>query len=112
MCSLCRIEVGGKALCAVCFERLGKTGELHEVVTRYRHYSGLALHLSVLGIFLLPLATLVGPLAMWMGVRGLRQSRKLSGTLGDAGARVAIGLGALESVGGALVAAAIFGAFK
>jgi hypothetical protein len=112
MCSLCRIDADGKALCAACFERLGSAGELRDTRRSYRHYNGMALHLSVLGLFFWPLSVLLGPLAVMLALRGLKQSERLGEELGKPGARVAIGLGALETLGGAIFAMALFGAFK
>jgi hypothetical protein len=58
------------------------------------------------------LAPLAGPLAIFTALRGLKQSKRLGETLGVGGARVAIGLGALEAVAGTFLILSLFGAFK
>ena len=113
MCALCRIEADGKVLCAACFERLGSKGELASTRTRYRHYNGMSLHCALLGVtafwFFAPV---LGPIAIFTGLRGLRQGRELGETLGETGARVGIVLGGLEAVGGTIGLLVIFGALK
>ena len=112
MCGLCRVDSDGKALCAACFDRLGNAGELADTRKGYRHYNGMAVHFTVLGLFMWPLAPLFGPLAVLTALRGLKQGKRLGVTLGETGARVAIGLGSLETVAGTLGVLALFGAFK
>jgi hypothetical protein len=112
MCGLCSIDADDKKLCAGCFERLGSAGELADTRKGYRHYNGMAVHLCVFGILIWPLAILLGPLAIATALRGLKQSERFGETLGQGGARVAIGLGALETLGAALGVLALVGAFK
>jgi hypothetical protein len=112
MCSLCRIDSDGMALCAACFARLGTAGELADTRLKYRHYNGMALQMSLLGVVFWVLAPLAGPLAIFTALRGLKQSKRLGETLGVGGARVAIGLGALEAVAGTFLILSLFGAFK
>src|SRR5207237_3061267 len=98
MCALCRIDADGKALCATCFGRLGTAGELADARTRFRHYNGIALHLSILGLPFFTFGAVLGPLAIWLAARGLKQSKKLDEPLGVGGARVAIPLGVIDAV--------------
>jgi hypothetical protein len=108
MCELCRIEEEGVALCAACFERLAGAGKLASTRISFRNYNGVALSLAVAG--LIPfLGVLAGPLAMLLAQKGLRQGRELGETHGVTWARVALGLGALELVGGVLAWASFFG---
>ena len=112
MCSLCRIDIDGKALCAACFERLGKTSALASARTGYRHYNGIALHLSILGAIVFFLTPILGPLAIFTGLKGLKQSKALGEDLGTTSAKIAIGLGALETLAVTFAALALFGAVK
>lgn len=99
MCALCRIETEGVALCAACFERLGAAGALASTRGGYRHYNGIAVLLSLLG--LMPFASvLFGPLAVLAAWKGLRQGKRLQETLGATAATLALLLGVVETVGG------------
>lgn len=112
MCSLCRIDSDGKALCAACFARLDTAGELADTRVKYRHYNGMALQMSLFGALFWVISPLMGPLAVFTALRGLKQSKRLGETLGVGGARFAIGLGALEAVGGTFLVLSMFGVFK
>jgi len=101
MCTLCRIDAEGVALCAACFERLGAAGALASTRGGYRHYNGIAVLLSLIG--LMPFASvLFGPLAVLAAWKGLRQGQKLQETLGATAAKLALALGVVETVGGVL----------
>lgn len=99
MCTLCRIDAEGTPLCAACFDRLAASGTLASARMGYRHYNGIAVILALLGLFPF-FSVLAGPLAVLAAWRGLRQGRRLGETLGAGGAKVALGLGLLEAVGG------------
>jgi hypothetical protein len=99
MCTLCRVDAEGTPLCAACFDRLAAMGTLPSARMGYRHYNGIAVLLALVG--LIPVfSVLAGPLAVVSAWRGLRQGSRLGETLGASGAKVALGLGLLEAVGG------------
>jgi hypothetical protein len=101
MCTLCRIDVEGQALCAACFERLSASGTLASARAGFRNYNSIAFVLALAG--LLPFfSVLLGPLSVLSAVKGLRQAKKLGEPFGRTRARVALVLGSLEAVGGAL----------
>jgi hypothetical protein len=101
MCALCRIDVEGAALCAACFERLSASGTLASARVGFRNYNRIAWVLAVVG--LLPFfSVLLGPLSVLAALKGLRQAKRLGESLGTRRARVALVLGSLEAVGGAL----------
>jgi len=100
MCSLCRIDVEGAAVCAACFERLSASGTLASARVGFRNYNGIALMLAVVG--LIPFfGVLFGPLAVFAAVKGLRQGNKLGESMGRKRAIVALTLGTLEFLGAA-----------
>jgi hypothetical protein len=100
MCALCRVDADGTPLCAACFDRLAASGTLASARMGYRHYNGIAVLLALLGLFPF-FSVLAGPLAVLAAWRGLRQGQRLKETLGARGAKVALGLGLLETVAGA-----------
>lgn len=96
MCALCRIDAEGVAVCAACFERLAATGQLASVRLSFRNYNGVALQLALLGLVVPFFAVLLGPIAILLGFKGLRQGRELGETYGATRAKVAIALGLLQ----------------
>jgi hypothetical protein len=83
MCALCRTTADGMTLCAPCFERLAGEGTLHSAQTRYRDYVGLSWLASAAGFLVCFSGLLLGPLAVYYGVRALRQMNEW----GDVGGR-------------------------
>jgi hypothetical protein len=112
MCSLCRIEADGKALCATCFDRLRSEGELSSARTTFRSWRTLGLHLSMLGFFLWVFGLIIGPAALAATIRGIGQDRKN----GEEGVLwvsvVSLVLGGFVTAGGLFFALAIGGAFR
>ena len=101
MCSLCRIDVEGTALCAACFERLTASGTLASARVGFRNYNGIAWTLALVGLFP-AFSVLLGPLAMLAAWSGLRQGQRLGEALGTGRAKAALVLGLLETLGGAV----------
>lgn len=112
MCGLCRIDAEGKALCAACFERLRTAGELESATTKFRSWSTLGWHLAILGVPLMSVGILLGPVSLIASVRGIAQNKKegIEG-LGWSSA-FAILLGVAVTLGGLLFALGIAGAFS
>ncbi len=98
MCALCRIDAEGVALCAVCFERLTAAGQLASVRSSFRNYNGIAFQVALLGLVLPFFSVLLGPAAVLLGWKGLRQGRALGEPYGATRAKVAIALGLLDTV--------------
>jgi hypothetical protein len=73
MCQLCHIDSDGLVLCPGCFERLAEEGTLPSARKTYRDYGRMSSHLAVFGLFLMwPFGIVIGPMAIWTGIRGLR----------------------------------------
>ena len=74
VCALCATPLGGTAYCTACFERLLLDGDEHVRPALEANYVQIAVMLSVGG--LLPLGLLLGPLAIYYGVKALKQVRR------------------------------------
>jgi hypothetical protein len=101
MCRLCRVDVGGKALCAACFDRVRADGSLEDAQTTFRSWRTLGLHSAVFSLFAWPLAIVIGPLSIYASIRGLAQSRKDGDERGAVGPILAIILAVLLTAGSA-----------
>lgn len=113
MCSLCRIDVDNRTLCPKCFERLSAEGSISSTRTTFRDYGGLASVVATGGCLLWFASMVLGPLAIYYGVKGLRQKKSLGESDGIAGVWVAMILGAVETVAGfGLIGYLIFGAIR
>ncbi len=77
MCALCRVEIDGRELCPVCFDRLSAEGVLPSARSRLRNYRGLALLTGVGGCLVSLFGLLVGPLAIFFAWKAQRQRREL-----------------------------------
>ncbi len=96
MCDLCRIDVDGKTLCPTCFERLSSEGSLESTRTTFRDYPGLASLTATAGCLMSFIGILFGPLAIYYGVKGLKQKKAMGESDGKPGLWVAIVLGSIE----------------
>jgi hypothetical protein len=76
ICALCRIDVDNRTLCPGCFERLSSEGSLESTRTTFRDYPGLAGVTATLGC-LGVLAIVLGPLAIYYGVKALKQKKAM-----------------------------------
>ncbi len=104
ICALCRIDTDGKALCPACFERLSADGSLEGTTMTFRDYGALSSTSAVAGCLIYFIGILTGLLAIYYGIRGLRQKKELGDRDGVAGIWGAITLGVLESlIGGFIV---------
>jgi hypothetical protein len=97
-CALCRIETDGRALCPSCFERLGDTGELPSLVSRYRDFARAQYLVTLLGLLFFFLGPVTAPASAYYGTKALAQMR----ASGEAGGRIRVWalfvLGAAEAV--------------
>ena len=100
ICELCRIEVDGRTLCPGCFERLSSEGALDSTRTSFRDYSGLAGVTATAGCVVWFLCLVLGPLAIYYAVKGLKEKKSRGESDGRAGLWVAIFVGSLEIIGG------------
>jgi hypothetical protein len=107
MCDLCRIDSDSMVLCPACFERLGAEGALASSRTRFRDYARMGVTYVIAGIFLWMVALPLGLAAIYAGVQGLRQKRRL-GEGSVVGLWIAILLGTAEAVGSALLLSTFF----
>jgi hypothetical protein len=113
ICALCRIDVDNRTLCPVCFERLSSEGSLESTRTTFRDFPGLAGLSATAGCVLSFFAIVLGPLAIYYGVKALRQKREMGEEDGFAGIWLAILIGVAEvGVGLFLVGSLIVGMMK
>ena len=108
MCGLCRTEADGLTLCAPCFERLAAEGTLHSAQTRYRDYVGLSWLASVSGVLLCTSGLLLGPLAVYYGLKALRQMNEWGDVGGRARAVTAMFAGMASFAWSGVVVASLF----
>jgi hypothetical protein len=107
MCTLCRTEADGMAICAPCFERLAEAGALHSAATAYRNYVGLAWLAGGIGAVLWLPGLVTGPAAIYYAMRGLRQMSEWGDVGGRGRAIGALALGVVSSIQGGVVVAAL-----
>ena len=107
MCTLCRTEADGMAICAPCFERLAAEGALHSAATRYRNYLGLAWISGLIGALLWLPGLVTGPAAIYYAMRGMRQMREWGDVGGRGRAVAALALGVVSSIQGGVTLAAL-----
>ena len=110
MCGLCRIDVDQRTLCPKCFERPSAEGSLPSARTTFRDYGGLSSVSATAGCVVWFASVLLGPLAVYYGIKGLRQKKAMDETDGRVGVWIAMILGAAETIGGlVLIGFLIFG---
>jgi hypothetical protein len=113
ICALCRIDVDGRTLCPACFERLSSEGSLESTRTTFRDYPGLAGVTATAGCLIWFLSILFGPLAIYYALKGLKQKKEMGEDDGRFMLTLAIGVGALQIIGGAfLIVAMIVGMMR
>ncbi len=96
MCDLCRIETDGQALCPGCFDRLSAEGALPSARLTFRDYGRMGSTLVLLGVLCLVIPVF-GPGAVYAGIQGLRQRKRIGE--GSAGwAWFSIIAGSIETV--------------
>jgi hypothetical protein len=100
ICALCRIDVDNRTLCPVCFERLSSEGSLESTRTTFRDYPGLAGLTATVGCLFGLFAIVFGPLAIYYGVKALKQKKAMGEEDGFAGIWLAILIGSLQVAGG------------
>lgn len=93
ICSLCDMNTGHGSYCPSCFERI-RTGNV-QTEANYRDYASMAVTAAVAGLFCT--FAPIGALALYWGVKGVRQ-RRAEG-VGAAGVIVAMVVGGLQTLG-------------
>ena len=113
MCALCRIDVDGKTLCPSCFERLSTEGSLESSRTTFRDYAGLSSVSATGGCLIWFIGFILGPLAIYFGIKGLKQKKQMGERDGVVGIWVAMTLGVVEVVASVfLIGALLANLFK
>jgi uncharacterized paraquat-inducible protein A len=107
MCSLCRIDVDKRTLCPSCFERLSAEGSLESTRTTFRDFPGLAGITATAGCVMMVFGVLFGPLAIYYGIKGVKQKRAMGESDGIVGLWAAIVLGGIECAVGIFFAATL-----
>lgn len=108
ICELCRIPLEGQELCPDCFDRLSREGSFTAVETHFFDASGLAISLVILGWLSSCLGIVLGPAAVVLAVKGLRQKRAWREVGGRAGPIFAIVMGVLLTLFGLALIAMMF----
>lgn len=75
ICELCRIPLEGQELCPDCFDRMSREGSFTAVETHFFDATGLALAVVFLGWLTSCFGIVLGPTAIVLAVKGLRQKR-------------------------------------
>ena len=89
ICALCRIELGGKAFCPACFERILQTGTEEFGPASSAYDRGVGRICATLG--LIPLVgLLVGPFSMFYSIKAFRQWRAGNPAAGGIGGLIMI----------------------
>ncbi len=108
VCDLCRIPLDALELCPTCFDRLSREGSLAAVETRFFDASGLALILGILGNLMSCFGIVIGPLVIFLALKGLAQRRAWREVGGRAGPIFAMVLGAIQIVASVALVALMF----
>lgn len=105
-CELCRIQSDGRTLCPACFDRLAASGELPSARTLIRNDGGQALGYGIAAVLLPFFGLVLGPVAIWYGLRGRAAERRMGERVFGWRLWVGIigGIGALLIWGGLLIA--------
>ncbi len=103
ICSLCVIPADGQDLCPGCFDRLAKDGVLPSARQVVRNWNGMAFHVALLGVFLMIFGLLIGPAAIWLAIKGISHNRRTGERISHVAGWVAVVLGTLVTIGGAVI---------
>jgi len=76
ICSLCDMNVGAGSYCPSCFDRVRAEGTLKPVATRYRDWASIARLTAIIGLVLYFAYPVVGSLALFFAIKGMRQRRE------------------------------------
>lgn len=98
ICSLCLIPADNQELCPGCFDRLAHEGVLPSARQIVRNWNGMAFHMSFLGLCLFPLGLLIGPITVWLALKGLAHNRRSGERISHAAGWFAVGLGAIDTL--------------
>jgi hypothetical protein len=108
MCALCEIDTDEMKLCPACFDRLSAEGALASTRTSFRDYGRQAAMLALVGFPLMLFGAVIGPVAIYYGVRSLRQLKAMGESKGKVRAWVAMAAGLAEMVLGIFVVYSMF----
>jgi hypothetical protein len=97
ICALCDIQVGERHFCPQCFGGDPGRPAPSALTERERSMPGrLAFWMAVVTLFLGPLGSIGGPIAVWQAIRGLRAPRSVTGGRATGMAVVGLVLGLME----------------
>ena len=108
ICELCRIPLEGQELCPDCFDRLSREGSFTAVETHFLDASWLAVSIVILGWATSCFGIVLGPTAIVLGFKGLRQKRAWREVGGRAGPIFAIIMGVFLTLFGLALIAMMF----
>jgi hypothetical protein len=108
ICELCRIPLEGQELCPDCFDRLSREGSFTAVETHFLDATWLAVSIAILGFATSCFGIVLGPTAIVLAWKGLRQKRAWREVGGRGGPIFAILMGALLTLFGLAFIALMF----
>jgi hypothetical protein len=97
ICALCDMNVGEGSFCPSCFDRARDQDALTGGNTRYRDYATMSVSAAAVSLLCSSLFLPVGALAVYWGVKGIRQRREEGS--GIAGPVIAMIIGGLQTAG-------------
>lgn len=105
ICSLCDMNLGAGSYCPSCFDRVRIEGTLPTVATRYRDWASIARLTAVVGLIMYFAWPFVGALALFFGVKGMRQRKEQGRT------RIGMAIVMLLAIGEIVAGIALYGFF-
>lgn len=97
ICALCDMNVGEGSFCPSCFDRSRDQDALTGGNTRYRDYATMSISAAVVSLLCSTFFLPIGALAVYWGVKGIRQRREEGTTV--AGPVIAMIIGGLQTLG-------------
>jgi hypothetical protein len=112
VCALCEVNVDDRTLCPGCFDRLAGEDLLPGIRPSFKNYPGLAGLAAGLGCLVYFFSIFFGPLAIYYGVRGLRQKDRMKESDAVVGLWAALILGIFETLIGLVLIISIVAAMS
>jgi len=105
MCELCRIDLDGQQICPTCFDRV----QADSSSTNKYNYSSIGFLISLAGIPMMILGTLIGPVAIYFCLRGIFRTANRTDDVAGVSVTGILGilLGLFETVVGTIIFVAL-----
>lgn len=106
ICSLCEMNTGAGVYCPSCFDRARSDNSFHVGAKRYRNYTSMGVLCVISGTVLWFLCIPAGALAIYYGVKDVRQRRERQHSIVPPVLVILLGLA--QSIGGLVVFGSMF----